>query len=96
MSTRHLLVLLTVLAIFLSPQLAAATPISQLSSLFDESLNFFLKRIVPGCCIAILAWNGIVIAMGRKTLMDALPVIIGAAIGLLAPFIVSFIQRAAG
>ena len=87
--------LLTILAIMLIPELAWATPLKQITSIFDDGLNLFLKRIIPGLCIAIIAWNGVMIGMGRKTLMDSIVVIAGATMALLASVIVGYISSGA-
>ena len=88
-------ILLTVLAILLIPDLAWATPLKQITSIFDDGLNLFLKRIIPGLAIAVIAWTGIMIAMGRKTLMDSIPVIAGAAMAMLASVIVAYLASGA-
>lgn len=98
MSTRLAIALslvLAVLAVWLVPDLAWAGPLEQVTSIFDDGLNLFLKKIIPGLAIAIIAWNGILIAMGRKTLMDSIVVIAGAALALLASVIVAYLASGA-
>ena len=97
MSTRFavLPLLLTVLAVLLIPAVVWASPLEQITSIFDDGLNLFLKRIIPGLAIAIIAWNGIMIAMGRKTLMDSIVVIAGAAMALMASVIVAYLATGA-
>jgi len=87
--------LLAILALVLIPSLALATPLGQITAIFDDGLNLFLKRIIPGLAIAIIAWNGIMIAMGRKTLMDSIVVIAGAAMALMASVIVAYLATGA-
>ena len=92
--TRYLPVF-AVLALLCVPALAFAdSPIQTITTFFDEALQLFLGKIIPGCAIAVIAWTGITIAMGRKTLMDSIPIIAGAAMALLAGVIVSFLQKA--
>lgn len=98
MNARYLAIpfVLAVLFLMLTPELAWATPIKQITSIFDDGLNLFLKKIIPGLAIAIIAWNGIMIAMGRKALMDCIVVIAGAAMALLASVIVGYLATGAG
>lgn len=86
---------LVLVALFLTPEVAWATPLKQITSIFDDGLALFLKRIIPGLAIAVIAWTGIMIAMGRKNLMDSIVVIAGAAMALLASVIVGYLASGA-
>ena len=70
-------------------------PIGELTSVFDQALDLFLGKIVPGLAIAVLAWAGVMIAMGRKSLVDSVVVIAGAAVALFAGPIINA-MRASG
>jgi len=91
-----LVLLLAVVAILLTPDLAWASPIQHITTVFDDAINLFLKRIIPGLCIAIVAWSGVMIAMGRKNLMDSLPVLGGAVIAMTASLIVGYMGKFGG
>jgi type IV secretory pathway VirB2 component (pilin) len=72
-----------------------ASPIHEVTSVFDDALDLFLNKIVPGLAIAVLAWAGVMIAMGRKSLVDSVVVIAGAALALFASQIIDA-MRASG
>jgi type IV secretory pathway VirB2 component (pilin) len=77
------------------PALALAdSPIQTVTQIFEDALQLFLGKIIPGLAVAVIAWTGISIAMGRKNLMDSIPIIAGAAMALLAGVIVAYLQTA--
>jgi type IV secretory pathway VirB2 component (pilin) len=73
---------------------AADSPIQTVTQIFEDALQLFLGKIIPGLAVAVIAWTGITIAMGRKNLMDSIPIIAGAAMALLAGVIVAYLQTA--
>ena len=74
---------------------AHAEPLGKLKGMFDDGLSLFLSVIIPGLAIAVIAWTGIMIAMGRKSLVDSVTVLAGAGVALFAGPIVDALRKSA-
>jgi len=72
---------------------AHAEPLGKLKTMFDDTLSLFLSGIIPGLAIAVIAWTGIMIAMGRKSLVDSVTVLAGAGVALFAGPIVDALRN---
>ena len=72
---------------------AHAGPLDKLKAMFDDTLSLFLSGIIPGLAIAVIAWTGIMIAMGRKSLVDSVTVLAGAGVALFAGPIVDALRN---
>ena len=70
-----------------------AEPLGKLKAMFDDTLSLFLSGIIPGLAIAVIAWTGIMIAMGRKSLVDSVTVLAGAGVALFAGPIVDALRN---
>ena len=74
---------------------AHADPLGKIKGLFDDGLSLFLSVIVPGLAVAVIAWTGIMIGMGRKSLVDSVTVLAGAGVALFAGPIVDALRKSA-
>lgn len=69
---------------------AAANPIAKIQELFKSGTDLFLVIFVPVLATCVLAWQALMVALGRKQFGDIVVVSCGCAVAIAAGPIIKF------
>lgn len=69
---------------------AAANPIAKIQEIFKSGTDLFLTIIIPVLATCVLAWQALMVALGRKQFGDIIVVACGCAVAISAGLIIKF------
>ena len=90
MTRRINTVFLSLYILLLMTAPAAANPIAKIQEMFKSGTDLMITYIVPVLAGCILAWQALMVAVGRKQFGDIIVVGCACAVAISAPLIIKF------